>query len=109
MARGGYRPPDDPAAVSGPGRLSRRTDTGPSDPDLGRQVAAGRRGRPGDAMKAFRQQLFAPTERPSEPVTERQPSFVEEDPDELVRAMYANALVRGDAREVGVFLELLAP
>lgn len=30
MARGGYRKPSDPAPVSGPGKLSRRTDGGPT-------------------------------------------------------------------------------
>ena len=30
MARGGYRKPANPAPVSGPGRLSRRTDGGPT-------------------------------------------------------------------------------
>lgn len=30
MARGGYQPPRNPAPVSGPGRLSRRTDGGPA-------------------------------------------------------------------------------
>lgn len=30
MARGGYRKPSNPAPVSGPGRLSRRTDGGPA-------------------------------------------------------------------------------
>ncbi|MGV9850431.1 hypothetical protein ACWDWU_16925 [Streptomyces sp. NPDC003442] len=32
MARGGYRQPANPAPVSGPGALSRRTDGGPSQP-----------------------------------------------------------------------------
>jgi hypothetical protein len=32
MARGGYRQPSNPAPVSGPGALSRRTDGGPSQP-----------------------------------------------------------------------------
>lgn len=31
MARGGYREPENPAPVSGPGRLSQRTDGGPAD------------------------------------------------------------------------------
>ena len=30
MPRGGYRKPDQPAAVSGPGKLSKRTDGGPT-------------------------------------------------------------------------------
>lgn len=32
MARGGYRQPSNPAPVSGPGALSRRTDGGPGQP-----------------------------------------------------------------------------
>lgn len=32
MARGGYRQPGNPAPVSGPGALSKRTDGGPSQP-----------------------------------------------------------------------------
>jgi hypothetical protein len=32
MARGGYQRPSNPAPVSGPGALSRRTDGGPSQP-----------------------------------------------------------------------------
>lgn len=32
MARGGYRQPANPAPVSGPGALSKRTDGGPSQP-----------------------------------------------------------------------------
>lgn len=32
MARGGYRQPGNPAPVSGPGALSRRTDGGPGQP-----------------------------------------------------------------------------
>lgn len=32
MASGGYRRPGNPAAVSGPGALSQRTDGGPSNP-----------------------------------------------------------------------------
>lgn len=32
MAQGGYRKPEKPAPVSGPGRFSRRTDGGPTQP-----------------------------------------------------------------------------
>ena len=34
MARGGYRKPNNPAPVSGPGSLSQRTDGGPSNPNI---------------------------------------------------------------------------
>lgn len=36
MAQGGYQAPANPATVSLPGRLSRRTDGGPSNPTQGR-------------------------------------------------------------------------
>ena len=32
--KGGYQPPSSPAAVSGPGKFSQRTDGGPGSPDL---------------------------------------------------------------------------
>lgn len=116
MASGGYRPPDKPAAVSGPGRLSQRTDTGPSDPNLGRQIAANQptppapqRGRgPGDEMQQIRQQLFAPTQRPSEPITAGQQSpMIEDDPDELLRALYQNALQTGNSAIIGQLIEAM--
>lgn len=39
--RGGYRKPSRPAAVSGPGSLSARTDGGPANPTQGAMVAPG--------------------------------------------------------------------
>lgn len=93
MAKGGYRKPANPAAVSGPGSLSRRTDGGPIQaakeiPGGGKygerkeladlQAGAAMQGNPTPNVPsptvpaAPPQQLtnlFAPTERPDEPLT----------------------------------------
>ena len=91
MAKGGYRKPANPAAVSGPGSLSRRTDGGPIQgakeiPGGGKygerkdlaelQSGAAMQGNPTPSMPspnvpAPKQltNLFAPTERPDEPIT----------------------------------------
>jgi hypothetical protein len=93
MAKGGYRRPANPAAVSGPGSLSRRTDGGPIQaakeiPGGGKygerkdlaelQSGAAMQGNPTPNVPsptvptAPPQQLtnlFAPTERPDEPIT----------------------------------------
>ena len=93
---GGYRAPSNPAPVSGPGSLSRRTDGGPgksngrqpvaSLPDAGygeqaefrsiqqgapiQKVAAPTQGAPGGVPSGpLPPPLDAPTGRPSEPVT----------------------------------------
>lgn len=86
MARGGYRQPNNPAPVSGPGALAKRTDGGPTQP--ARYIS----GLPyGEGQATYDQQtsapmagsntmqpalqlpqptaLMAPTERPDEPVT----------------------------------------
>jgi hypothetical protein len=39
MARGGYRKPNNPAPVSGPGSLSKRTDGGPADTQAAKYVS----------------------------------------------------------------------
>jgi hypothetical protein len=93
MPKGGYRKPANPAAVSGPGSLSRRTDGGPIQgakeiPGGGKygerkaladmQSGAPMQGNPvpnvpAPSVAAEPRQpltnLFAPTERPDEPVT----------------------------------------
>jgi len=69
--RGGYRAPSNPAAVSGPGALSKRTDGGPT------QAAKYIPGMPyGQGQETYNNQvrdmpteLFAPTMRPNEPIT----------------------------------------
>ena len=84
MPSGGYRKPSRPAAVSGPGKLSRRTDGGPQ---AAAQIPAA--GKYGDRKAMAEMQssapmagnpvptrpsqpvteMFAPTQRPGEPVT----------------------------------------
>jgi hypothetical protein len=92
MARGGYRKPKNPAPVSGPGALSRRTDGGPGSKQAMKEI---RTGKYGESKALMEQQqgapmagnptpnprvaaqkvtpLFAPTDRPQEPVTEGMP------------------------------------
>ena len=93
--RGGYRKPNNPAPVSGPGKLSRRTDGGPTDVKQNQveitgmgygenkelneiQAMAPMSAAPGvptsapmmpSAPMAMPTPLEAPTERPNEPVT----------------------------------------
>ncbi len=80
--RGGYRAPSNPAAVSGPGALSKRTDGGPTQaatyiPGMpygqgqetyNNQVSAPMVGNP-FPQQEMPTELFAPTMRPNEPVT----------------------------------------
>jgi hypothetical protein len=94
MARGGYRKPNNPAPVSGPGALSRRTDGGPTQgakgiPANGKygerkamqelQQAAPMQGNPVPNVPTPRvpmepiTPLNAPTQRPSEPLTSGMP------------------------------------
>lgn len=84
MARGGYQEPRNPAPVSGPGSLSKRTDGRGqarlklSDPEYGEQKEFQQL--QGGAMMAQSRglppitPLDAPTERPDEPVTAGSPS-----------------------------------
>lgn len=91
--RGGYRKPNNPAPVSGPGRLSRRTDGGPMDKQPQRYMqgdgygkskelnelqagaplaaAASNNATPSVSRKqvSMPTPLNAPTERPDEPIT----------------------------------------
>ena len=85
---GGYRKPNNPAPVSGPGAMSRRTDGGPSQPvaDVGGFEYGGRQDfvdiQGGAPMAATDNSpaltppppLFSPTERPGEPVTSGVPA-----------------------------------
>jgi len=80
--QGGYRRPNNPAPVSGPGSLSQRTDGGPTQPatyipglpygqgqeTYSNQVAAPMAGNPIPQME-MPTPLMAPTARPSEPIT----------------------------------------
>lgn len=85
MARGGYRQPNNPAPVSGPGALSQRTDGGategmtqPQQDYTGftygqnkgleeQQGGAGMAGNPFPMADIV--ELSAPTQRPDEPIT----------------------------------------
>lgn len=117
MARGGYRKPSKPAPVSGPGELSRRTDSGPPTQPI--RVASG--GAYGERKALEAQQAaqplpvaapspqvqaggpaptvmsrpgspgaFGPTQRPWEDPSAglHDPSLIPEDPDLLLRALY---------------------
>lgn len=80
--QGGYRKPNNPAPVSGPGSLSQRTDGGPTQPatyipglpygqgqeTYSNQVAAPMAGNPIPQME-MPTPLMAPTVRPNEPIT----------------------------------------
>lgn len=80
--RGGYRAPSNPAAISGPGALSQRTDGGPTQgaryvsglpygqgqETYSNQVAAPMAGSPFTPME-MPTELMAPTSRPNEPIT----------------------------------------
>lgn len=91
--RGGYRKPSSPAAVSGPGAGSRRTDGGPGDKNLGRGLGYGENKAINDLQSSAPMQsqgggggapprqggggrppmgpngIFGPSERPGEPIT----------------------------------------
>ena len=110
MPKGGYRKPANPAAVSGPGSLSRRTDGGPIQgakeiPGGGKygerkelaelQSGAAMQGNPTPSMPSpsvpAPQQLtnlFAPTERPDEPLTAGAPFGPGFTPEEQVTGRY---------------------
>lgn len=96
---GGYRKPTNPAPVSGPGQLSQRTDGGPqqvqanmsgmpygenaefntmqsmapmsASPSARSPRASARQAKQGGGMSAT--PLFAPTQRPDEPITDGAP------------------------------------
>lgn len=80
--QGGYRKPNNPAPISGPGALSQRTDGGTTQPatyipglpygqgqeTYNNQVAAPMAGNPIPQME-MPTPLMAPTARPNEPIT----------------------------------------
>ncbi|HEY7821626.1 MAG TPA: hypothetical protein VIG24_02270, partial [Acidimicrobiia bacterium] len=117
--RGGYRQPSSPAAVSGPGSLSARTDGGPGDSRMGQglpygqnqqvnqlqgaapmQSQGGNGGGQPQPQGGNRQSAFAGTDRMDEPMTagidmgpgDPGPDDLPpmDDRDLLVRAMLAN-------------------
>lgn len=80
--KGGYQAPRNPAPVSGPGKLSKRTDGGPGSKQAQRWVPTDdyggatemqqiQQGAPmrGDVMPAEPIPFNAPTQRPDEPIT----------------------------------------
>lgn len=84
MPSGGYRKPTNPAPVSGPGKLSQRTDGGPADKRMltgggeygeSKDLAGLQTGAPGAPTEQGRPEanpiipLDAPSRRPDEPVT----------------------------------------
>ena len=81
MAQGGYRKPENPAPISGPGALSKRTDGSPTQSatymsgmpygqnTMEQQTAAPMAGRPEMPKMEMPTPLMAPTTRPNEPIT----------------------------------------
>jgi len=79
--QGGYRKPENPAPVSGPGALSRRTDGGPTqgakympgmpygENTMSQQTAAPMAGKAEPAPMEMPTPLGAATMRPNEPIT----------------------------------------
>ena len=116
--RGGRRTPANPAPVSGPGALSRRTDGGASQPVRsfpaefqgqrqalsnlqsaaplaaggggGSSVSGSPSGAPSPLPANLANGILGPTQRPTEPVTAGlgEPQVIPRDPDMLIREMY---------------------
>ena len=111
-SRGGYREPSKPAAVSGPGALSARTDGGAGSKTQPIRRIPGQAYGEGQALveqqqsaplpvarrtqQPTRLNIFAPTERPAEPITEGAmlgpgsppAQAIDEDANMLLAAMY---------------------
>ncbi len=112
-SRGGYRQPKNPAATSGPGALSARTDGGAGSKTQPIRRIPGQQYGEGKALVDQQQaaplpvaaqsgtqgkgiNIFAPTERPAEPITEgamlgpgSPPNqAIDEDANMLLAAMY---------------------
>lgn len=122
---GGYRKPNNPAPVSGPGALSRRTDGGPSQPvaDVGGFEYGGRQdfvdiqgGAPmaaTDNSAAPAPPLFSPTQRPDEPVTAGVPAGPGPGPAPAPRARRVSerlaAMAANDpSGQIGEYADILA-
>jgi hypothetical protein len=111
-SRGGYREPSKPAAVSGPGALSARTDGGAGSKTQPIRRIPGQAYGEGQALVEQQQaaplpvarrtqqptklNIFSPTERPAEPITEGAmlgpgsppAQAIDEDANMLLAAMY---------------------
>ena len=111
-SRGGYREPSNPAAVSGPGALSARTDGGAGSKTQpirripgqaygeGQELVEQQQAAPLPVARRTQQptrlNIFAPTERPAEPITEGAmlgpgsppAQAIDEDANMLLAAMY---------------------
>jgi hypothetical protein len=112
---GGYRNPANPAPVSGPGAMSRRTDGGPTERQPIRVASGGAYGARqaletqqqaaplpntmptpagpgrGPGLAPVGPSVFGPTARPNEPVTaglRSGPAILGDDPDVVLRALY---------------------
>lgn len=111
MARGGYRKPNNPAPVSGPGALSRRTDGGPTQGAMEMpasqygerkqlqelQTSAKMAGNTTPQRKVTG--LFEPTQRPQEPVTAGAPvgpgaNYVSQPFDQMITSEDPNVVIR---------------
>lgn len=121
MARGGYQKPSNPAPVSGPGALSRRTDGGGAGQPQQRLANAAygeqknfseiQGGAPmAQASQAPMPQvtpLTAPTERPNEPITAGAPIGPGPGPEAMGMAMGMKGQSSIDAKSLGAYLPSL--
>lgn len=113
--KGGYQAPANPAAVSGPGALSQRTDGRPGDKQAMRDIPDAAYGEQkamqeiqgGAAMAAMPQAipLGAPSQRPNEPVTAGNPLGPGVGPEGAGIDM--RSTVQKDAAALAQFLPLL--
>lgn len=111
MPRGGYRKPNNPAAVSGPGALSRRTDGGPTQGAMEMpasqygerkalqelQTSAKMAGNTTPQRKIT--PLLAATERPQEPLTAGVPTgpgpnYISQPFEQMISSQDPNIVIR---------------
>lgn len=129
MARGGYQQPSQPAPVSGPGALSRRTDGGPgqkkqmlSDAAYGEQTdfqqiqGGARMAKAPDSGEMVQSQarqappvigMGEPTRRPQEPVTAGSPSGPGGGPESIGLSTSFKEQNELDARQIADYLPTL--
>lgn len=129
--RGGYRRPGSPAAVSGPGALSQRTDGGPGGLEysglgygenkaVNDLAASAPMGQPSSGAPAPAQGggprlspdgIFGMTDRPGEPITagvgSAPPPIPDDDVDYTLRAVIASDVVRSNPALAEYLLGLL--